>query len=278
MTSFTANGIIRLAHACSKTILCSSYFLTAPMGLRVAFADFDVSFRHAIRGIHGPDNDRHLLIFLAAYLRSPIARYFLFHTSGRWGIERSEVEVAELLRVPFPLPEQTTSPKQNNRLVEAIADCVIQSMRDPQQLSVDRERVISHTQEKINTLLYKYFDIDDVERSLIQDTATVTINSILPKRASSDIPTLRESTPSSRTEYTAVLCDTLDDWAREGPYRLQGRVHVSSRSGIGVVVLDRMKGGSKPLTTVTEVDGIPLAKGIQEGSWHRRASARFEGV
>ncbi len=47
---------------------------------RVAFADFSVAFRHAVRGIHGPAKDRELLMFLAAYLRSDLAQYYLFHT------------------------------------------------------------------------------------------------------------------------------------------------------------------------------------------------------
>lgn len=141
----------------------------------------------------------------------------------------------------------------------------MQSIRDQQQLLADRERIVSNVQERANTLLYKYFDIDDVERTLIEDTVTISIESILPKRASSDLPTLRNSTPSNRTEYTAVLCETLDDWARGGPYRLQGRVHVSPKSGMGVVVLERMKGGNKPSTTAAEVDGIlPILDRLQK--------------
>jgi hypothetical protein len=45
---------------------------------RIAFADFDVSFQHALRGIHGPAEHRNLLIFLAAYprlLRNKTSRY-----------------------------------------------------------------------------------------------------------------------------------------------------------------------------------------------------------
>lgn len=70
---------------------------------RIAYADFDVTFRHALRGISGPPEDRPLLMFLAAYLRSPLARYIAFHTSSSWGIGRPEVHVEEILRLPFPL-------------------------------------------------------------------------------------------------------------------------------------------------------------------------------
>ena len=40
-----------------------------------AFADFDVSFQDAVRGISGRKEDRDLLIFLAAYLRSALATF-----------------------------------------------------------------------------------------------------------------------------------------------------------------------------------------------------------
>ena len=68
----------------------------------VAFADFDVSFRHALRGIHGPTADRDLLVFLAAYLRSDVARYFLFHTSSNWGVSRAKVHVEETPSIATP--------------------------------------------------------------------------------------------------------------------------------------------------------------------------------
>src|SRR5262249_10487314 len=41
-------------------------------GLRATYCYFSVVFRHALQGIHGPEEDRELLQFLAAYLRSPL--------------------------------------------------------------------------------------------------------------------------------------------------------------------------------------------------------------
>src|SRR5206468_5596334 len=93
-------------------------------GLRVAFADFDVVFRDAVRGIHGPAEDRNLLIFLAAYLRSPLARYFLFHTSSNWGINRAEIQGAELLRLTFLLPELKCLSQRNCVIVIDVVNIV----------------------------------------------------------------------------------------------------------------------------------------------------------
>src|SRR5207248_2137919 len=94
---------------------------------RVAFAAFDVAFRHAVRGIRGPDEDRELLLFLAAYLRSPLARFFLFHTSSNLGVSRAKVHVEELLRLPFPDPDQAHDPKRCYGIVRDVARIVTEA-------------------------------------------------------------------------------------------------------------------------------------------------------
>ena len=58
----------------STDIFRAPHVLVAKGFTSTAFAGFDVSFQDAIRGIHGPEKDRNLLIFLAAYLRTPLAR------------------------------------------------------------------------------------------------------------------------------------------------------------------------------------------------------------
>jgi hypothetical protein len=233
--------------------------------MRVAFADFDVVFRHAVQGIHGPTQDRDLLIFLAVYLRSALARYCLFHTSANWGIERSKVHLGELLRMPFALPEQTHSPKRNREIVREVAIRVRQAMEQAQQQMIDRQGIVKRVQQELGTFVYEYFDIDEMERALIEDTDNIVIRSILPKRASSKLPTLRESTATGRAAYTNLLCSTLNEWARGGPYQVQARVHVSSKSGVGVVVLNRVKQGTNPAAVPGETNDIlPVLERLQK--------------
>src|SRR5208283_3661191 len=183
-------------------------------GLNVVFADFSVAFRHALRGIHGPSEDRDLLLFLTAYLRSPIARYFLFHTSSRWGIERAEVEVAELLRVPFLLPDQTQSPTEAKKILKQVVQKIDAFSRTKiPVLGGDRALAVRHLQRECDKALYDYFGIDKVERRLIEDTENLVIHSILPRRASSKLPTLKASSAGYRKQYLELLCETLNDWA-----------------------------------------------------------------
>src|ERR1017187_2312763 len=51
----------------STDVFRAPHVLVAKGFTSTAFADFDVSFRHALRGICGPKEDRDLLVFLAAY-------------------------------------------------------------------------------------------------------------------------------------------------------------------------------------------------------------------
>ncbi len=60
---------------------------------KVAFCDFNVLFQDSLQSITGQKEDTELLMFLTAYLRSKLSRYFLFHTSANWGSERDKVHL-----------------------------------------------------------------------------------------------------------------------------------------------------------------------------------------
>jgi len=72
-----------------------------------AFFDYHVRYQDALRGIVAEDADVDYLLFLTAYLRSPLARYFMFHTAASLAAERDQVHVHEVMRLPFLLPEHT---------------------------------------------------------------------------------------------------------------------------------------------------------------------------
>jgi len=220
---------------------------------RVAFADFDVSFRHALRGIHGPKADRHLLIFLAAYLRSDLARYFLFHTSSNWGVSRAEVHVEELLRLPFPLPDDTHDPKRCQTIVHEITGAVINSAGEASRNFADREGIVRRTQKSIDKLIEEYFDIDDIERMLITDTAKIIIPSVRPSRGKPNVPTVQPSTGALRNSYTKLLCERLNSWAKQ-EYEVHGKAMGNSFIGVGLVVLEKTRRGDNP-TELFAADG-----------------------
>ena len=84
---------------------------------KVAFCDFPILFQHALRSISPASEDpaerkrlTPIIAFLTLFLRSKLARYYLFHTSANWATERDQINLFELLRLPFPLPGDPSLP------------------------------------------------------------------------------------------------------------------------------------------------------------------------
>jgi len=209
----------------------------------IAFADFDVSFRHALRGISGPKEDRELLIFLAAYLRSSLARYFMFQTSSNWGVSRQEIHVEELLRLPFPLPDAMPSPQRAWEIVRDIGRIVTSAATEASVDFADRDGIVQIASKSIEGLIDGYFDILPQEKTLIDDAVGIIIPSVRPSRTNPVIPTIKPSTEKQQGQYLKRLCDTLNAWAKTGPYTVQGRAAVSTTLGIGVAVLQKLRSG-----------------------------------
>jgi hypothetical protein len=223
-------------------------------GFSAAFADFDVSFRHAVRGISGPKDDRDLLAFLAAYLSSSLAKYFAFHTSSNWGVYRPEVQVEELLRLPFLLPAELPDPSRAKTIVEEVAQIMTRAAATSEKLFVDRADVVRQAQHAIEPLIDEYFDVMAQERILIDDTITTIIPSVQP-RLHQVVPTIQPSDDQQRSQYLTQLSDTLNKWSRRGPYRVHGFTMASSNLGIGIAVLEKaLRGAAVPVVPTDSAD------------------------
>ncbi|MBX3473069.1 MAG: N-6 DNA methylase [Planctomycetes bacterium] len=233
---------------------------------RIAFADFDVSFQHALRGIHGPRGDAKLLMFLAAYLRSPLARYFLFHTSSNWGISRSKVHVEELLRIPFIVPEQARDPRRGREIVNEVAASILEASKKVSRGLVHRGDIVRKTDEAVEPLIGAYFDIDESERLLIADTIQITEPSIRPSKAMEDVRTVSPSTPEMRDAYSMRLCELLNAWAKK-EWIVHGRVTADHKTGMCIAVLEKTGRDEKPKALDLPVETIfRLAKEVQQSA------------
>lgn len=205
---------------------------------RIAYADFDVSFRHALRGIHGPREDRALLIFLAAYLRTRLARYVMFHTSSNWGVYRPEVHVQEILRLPLPLPEQHRDPARASAIIDEVVAIVEQASTAADHDFLSRNALVQSATERIEPLVLDYFDLQEPEKVLVDDTNDVIMPSIQPTRSRHRVPTMAKLSPESLSTYTVRICDTLNGWAR-ATTKVSGSGLMSDRLGVAVAALVR---------------------------------------
>lgn len=239
---------------------------------RCAFTDQSVSFRSSVRGIHGPSTDRALLIFLSFVLRSPLSRYFLFHTSSNWGVTRAEVHDQELLRLPFPFPDQRAHPTEAWNLVRKSAEIFDEALAKARKPFADRQEIATHAQNQVEDIVNTYFEIDDIESMLIADTTKYVIPSFRPSRAKPNVPTTIHSSSSLRASYATLLCNRLNGWARQG-LQVHAKTIADSSIGVGMVVLEKTKSGQEP-TGLAGVDNelLPVLDRLQHTATQRHGT------
>ena len=212
---------------------------------RIAFCDFPVSFRHALRGIHGPEKQRSLLMFLAAYLRSRLAKYVMFHTSSSWGMYRPEGHVEEVLRLPLPFPEDLSDTVRRNKIINEVAKVIKLQTKRASENFILRAGAVNQATMEIEPLIEDYFDIQPSERILLGDTLNIVIPSIQPTQARMPVPTVEHSTNDQRNAYVNRLCETLNYWSRGKDAHVSGAAIASDQMGIGLTIL-RKGSKSKP--------------------------------
>jgi hypothetical protein len=225
-----------------------------------AFADFAVSFQHAVRGITGPKEDRELLAFLAAYLRSTLASYYLFHTSANWGVSRRKVHVEELLRLPFPLPDALQSSSRAWEIVREASRIVTTAAKKADADFVDRDGIVTNARASTDALMNEYFDLVPNETRLVADTLQIIAPSFRPgKKRRAIVPTMAGSRDADRHEYIQLLCATLNGWSHNSRSRVEGVALASPSLGIAIAVLQKMAPAAPPFKIPDNIDLILAA-------------------
>jgi len=103
-----------------------------------------------------------------------------------------------------------------------------------------RNEIIEQAKRELLSYVYRYYEIDELEQILINDTVNCWIPSSTPNRGSPNIPTLKNSTQSERLEYLALLCELLNTWSRRGSYQVSGKIIFAPRSGMAVITLQKV--------------------------------------
>jgi len=206
---------------------------------RIAFSDFDVLFQDALQSISGPKEDGDSLAFLAAYLQSPLAQYFEFLTAAYWGIERDKVSLFEVLRLPFPLPQQAPDPDAARHAVRTAGRVLRRLKRDLERPLRDRESLVNNARESLLPLVLEYFDVDEFERMLIDDTVSYIIPSSTPQPRAATLATLQSASAPNRRDYVELVCRVLNEWGSSSGQKISGRVVVSQPADVAVVTLSK---------------------------------------
>lgn len=216
---------------------------------KFAFTDFQVFFRHSLQAISARPNadDGDILLFLTAVLNSPLATYFLFHTSANWGVERDKVQLEELLSLPFPLPEDTRHSEKNQAILKQVSNLLRVAKADAELIPNNplakgrRETAIDNIKDEVFSLVYDYYNLCAWERILIEETVAVFEPSSTPTLRRRNTQTQRPTRETDRQAYSDTLCSTLNHWLRKQPWRLSAAVHVANRSGMAILTVTRTR-------------------------------------
>jgi len=237
-----------------------------------AFFDYSVRFQHSLQSISGDARDAEKLLFVAAFLRSSLARYFAFQTASNVGTERDKVHMLEVLRLPFFLPEDNSLRPDCTSILSKITS-KIRRLKDEMEVSVarleeklssngfrlrsdgedtdekERERWLQRQREKsrklqaeLEPLIYAYFGLNEQEIALVEDTCGIFDKSDTPGSldAAKSIPTLQPVDAAGLAPYAEMLTTTLNSWA-SGTSFVSASGGVDSDVGLGFVQLDQTK-------------------------------------
>ncbi len=166
-------------------------------GFIAAFSQHDVVYTELYFGISVAKHQEHLAHLLNAILNSSLATYFLFLTASVWGIERDEIKPEDLLRLPIPL-----SSKDRESLVARIIK--IEEQLRLRQFHIDA--TVTQLRQSLDEAVFNFYDLDEAERVLVEDTVNLTID-LRMKRDRSDAikPSSLPEIESYATELIGVI-------------------------------------------------------------------------
>jgi len=274
-----------------------------------AFFDYTVRFQHALQSISGPDPDRDTekLLFLTAYMRSKLARYFMFQTSANIATERDKAHLFEVLRLPFFLPESEVARPNAADILAKVADRIRRLKADMDQSASDlltklkkprlgplfgeddesdaealskwfksQRRKTAVLQEGLNQLIYKYFGLNEQEIALVEEACDIFDKSDTPPSlaAAKGILTLQSLDAVDLTPYAAMLTGTLNGWVT-GTLRISASGGVDGDLGLGFIELDQTKSAKDFKTRAVSADLVSALHRLQETSTEQSGSLTY---
>jgi hypothetical protein len=177
--------------------------------VRACYTDTPCCFTQSVGAIVDREQDKELMQFLAAYLRSKLASYLLFYTTFSLSMERPHVKMREIESLPFLLPSKHSSPELAKSIIKKAVD-LLKPFRDDFH---PENRDWSETRAEIDDLVFDYFGLNENERQVVRDTCQYFIPSRQPTTfASLHRPLHHKPLQQELHDYTRVLHKELEVW------------------------------------------------------------------
>ena len=225
--------------------------------IKAGFCNFTVFFKKSIYSIVGPKKDINYLRFLSIVIKSGLIQYYLFHTSSDWGTERDRIHFYELLSIPFFLPEEALNSRESHRIVNEVARKV-----ERFEKHLEKEKWFGEEQKRkdesikirreLEPLIRKYYNIDEYESMIIDDTLDLAVKSFHPRQDQENIPTLREPNRGECETYAKTLCEMLNHFGKGSQFKVTGEVFKGAPYSVVQVSLTDRVSKSVPITDTKE--------------------------
>jgi len=207
--------------------------------VRAVYSDAPFCFQSSVAGIGGAGFEDHtdLLKFLAVYLRSSLATYFLTLTSYALSFERRRVSIEDIQQLPFVLPDEHPDAAVAMSSIGKVCEVVDKLSRVDE---LRRPGEYADVKARLDRLVMTYFGLNEEDQILVSDSINVTGSSIQPRgfRALHDLPALQEPREDELKKYATTLKRSLATWR-------------DSTGGKGSVEVEVLRGHSRlPLAAV----------------------------
>jgi len=221
---------------------------------KIAYCNFPVYFSDSIQSIAAINfDDSDLLRFLTAVIHSDVAHYYLFHTSTRWAIERDVLYLHEIYKIPFVLPENSIEPAKANKIVNEVSEIINNFQKQMKAKSwfglKEEARNIS---KKLESQVRKYYDIDEYEEMLIDETISLSMKSFHKNTQATNIPTLKQPREQHCRIYTKTLCEMLNHFGKGSQFKVKGEVYRGMPYSVVHISLTDRVSTSVPVTGAKE--------------------------
>ena len=225
--------------------------------VRAVYSDVPFAFTSSIGAIGGAPADAGLLKLLTAYLRSPLASYLMVMTGYSVIGERPRIALDDIEAFPFCAPEQHPDGKAAARIVATVSSLFDKLAKVPEW---QRDHAYSSINDRLNGLVYDYFQLTTAERVLVHDTVQVVAKSIQPPDYDRlATPLLHRPDENEIKTYVAALANELSNWrARNaGKGTLEVRAVVDGSGGFfGAVQVTTSHGRNDAVELLTSRDAF----------------------
>ena len=229
-------------------VLFPDGFSREQLNVRATYFDGPATFTHSIGVISGNKEDAELLQFVAIYLRSSLARYFLMIRGWKMLCERNGVHLADVETFPFFTPNNAPAPEA----AEKAKSDVTRHLKDIAILPASEQSSrYSDLKSELDDAVFTYFGLTPDERTLIRESVDLLMPSIRPRAFRSlDTPAQNKAGPCNISVYARTLAESLTSWRNrtggEGGFLVNVVASDPSRAGpSGIVCITYSK---KPTT------------------------------